>query len=77
MTTATDQLRQPISLLENVPDMLREKRDAMGISQREAARQIGISFSTVSRIEAGEWGAVKSWIAILKWIAVGSGQEPE
>jgi len=38
---------------EPIGDRLREARTAAGLSQRKLSREIGVSFSTISRIEAG------------------------
>jgi transcriptional regulator with XRE-family HTH domain len=40
--------------LEDIGTRLREKRDSMGISQRELARRIGLSASMISQIESGQ-----------------------
>lgn len=40
-------------VIDNLPLLVREARRARGLSQRAAADQIGVAFSTVSRSEAG------------------------
>jgi transcriptional regulator with XRE-family HTH domain len=40
--------------LEDIGSRLREKRDSVGISQRELARRIGLSASMISQIESGQ-----------------------
>ena len=40
--------------LEDIGTRLREKRDSVGISQRELARRIGLSASMISQIESGQ-----------------------
>lgn len=56
-------------LLTSLPLLLREARRQRRLSQRAAAEQLGCSFSTVSRIEAGEDCALSNAVAVLKWIA--------
>ncbi|MFE7868829.1 helix-turn-helix domain-containing protein [Micromonospora humida] len=62
-----------ISVLSALPLLLRETRRARGLSVRAAAREIGCSFATVSRIEAGEDCALSNAVAILWWIATPPG----
>ncbi len=40
--------------LEDIGTRLRQKRDRVGISQRELARRIGLSASLISQIESGQ-----------------------
>ena len=55
-------------VLDNMGLLLREARRARGLSFRAAAAQIGCSFSTVSRIEAGEDARWESYSAVLRWL---------
>ena len=41
-------------LVENLPLIVLENRRRRQISLREAARELGVSFSTISRVERGE-----------------------
>lgn len=41
-----------VTLLGDLPMLVREKRRRNGLSLREAARQVGVSFST---LDCGEW----------------------
>ncbi len=63
-------------VLGSVSLLLREARRARRLSVREAARQIGCSFATVSRIEAGEDHVVSNAVAVLRWLEQPSGLEP-
>lgn len=51
---------------ESLADKLRKKRRAAGLSQRALAKQLGMSFSTISRIEAGKNfvvnGSLEAWL---------------
>lgn len=58
-----------IGVLDNLPLILRETRRRLGVGQREAGRQMGMSFSTVSRIEAGHDCALSHAVAVLRWAA--------
>jgi DNA-binding XRE family transcriptional regulator len=53
-----------------LPAMLRTRREALGLSQRGAAEQIGISFSTVSRVEAGQQPELAPLIKVLDWLGM-------
>lgn len=41
------------SFIEGLPDRLRQSRNNLGISQRELANKIGISYTTVGAYESG------------------------
>jgi transcriptional regulator with XRE-family HTH domain len=56
------------TVLESLPDALRMTRRARGISLRGCAREIGVSFSTVTRFEGGEDVVLTHAIAIMRWI---------
>jgi transcriptional regulator with XRE-family HTH domain len=56
------------AVLESLPDALKVTRRARGVSLRECARQIGVSFSTVNRIEAGEDVVLSNAVAVMRWI---------
>lgn len=64
-----------VSVLAALPLLLRETRRQRGLSSRAAARQIGCSFSTVSRIESGEDCALSNAVAILRWIGEPTARE--
>lgn len=55
-------------VIGNLPLLLREARRARGLSQRAAAREMGISFATVSRFERGDDGMVSNAVAIMRWL---------
>lgn len=55
-------------VIANLPLLVREARRGRRLSQRGAAEQIGISFSTVSRMEAGEDCVLSNVIAVLRWL---------
>jgi len=55
-------------VLGNLPLLLREARRARGLSLRAAAAQLGIGFTTVSRMESGEDCALSSAMAVLRWL---------
>lgn len=60
--------REIADLLDDLPIALRTVRRSRGLSLREVARQTGISFSTVLRIEAGEGCHLDNVLAILRWL---------
>jgi transcriptional regulator with XRE-family HTH domain len=67
MSTPTP-YRELAALVDNLPLLLREARRARGLSQRAAARELGCSFSTVSRMEAGDDCALSNAVAVLRWL---------
>jgi len=69
--TAYEELARVIELL---PDLVREKRRRDQLSIREAARQTGMSFATVSRYEARQGDLqVDNLLALLRWVGQPSG----
>jgi len=69
MSRALTPYTEIIDLIGNLPLILRETRRARGMSQRAVARTIGMSFSTICRIENGEDANVSNVVAILRWMA--------
>lgn len=68
MTRATRPYADAIATIEELPTMLRIVRRLRGISLRTAAEEIGISFSTVDRIERGEECYLSAALACLRWV---------
>ena len=55
-------------LLEALPVAVRERRRSLGLSQREAADVLGLSPSTLSRLEAGEDFNSRALPVLLAWL---------
>lgn len=55
-------------VIGSLPLLLREARRARGISQRQAAAQLGMSFATISRMEAGADCVLSNAVAVLWWL---------
>lgn len=55
-------------VIEHLPLLVHSARRARRLSQRQVAAQAGMSFSTISRIEAGEELSTVSLCAILRWL---------
>lgn len=55
-------------VLTNLPLLLRETRRRRGLSLRAAARELEMSFSTVSRFENGEDIVLSNAVDILRWV---------
>lgn len=55
-------------VIATLPILLREARRARGLSQRAAARELGFTFSTVSRLEAGHDIVLSHAVAVLHWL---------
>lgn len=58
-----------IEALESLGLSLKAVRLSRGKSLRKCATEIGISFSTVTRIESGEACDTTSALAVLRWLA--------
>lgn len=55
-------------VLDNLPLLLRETRRRRGLSLRATAKEVGTSFSTVTRFENGEDIMLSHASAVLRWI---------
>lgn len=55
-------------VIGRLPLLLREARRARGLSQRKAAAELGMSFSTVWRMEEGNDCALSNAVAVLRWL---------
>lgn len=55
-------------VLAALPLLLREARRQRRLSVRAAAEEINCSFSTISRIEAGNDCALSNAAAVLRWL---------
>lgn len=75
--TAPLALGDVVLTLHALPGLVREHREGRGLSVRAAALEAGVSFSTLSRAERGEFGrdrgiSVGCAIKLLRWIDAGS-----
>ena len=57
-----------IAALDNLPGTLRTMRQLRGLSQRAAAKEIGVGYNTVSRLEEGHNVNVVVVRAVLVWL---------
>ena len=55
-------------LVENLPLIVLENRRRRQISLREAASELGVSFSTISRVERGEDFNTRILSDLLRWL---------
>jgi transcriptional regulator with XRE-family HTH domain len=55
-------------VLANLPLIVRERRRQRRLSVRAAGAEIGISFSTISRLENGDDMNESSLAAVLRWL---------
>ena len=55
-------------VLSSLALLLREARRARGLSMRAAAKEIGVSFSTVHRIENGDDCVLSNAVAVFRWL---------
>lgn len=60
-------------VLDALPALVQEKRRRDGLSLRQAADRMGMSFSTVQRCEAGRDLALSNVVLFLQWLG---GVEP-
>lgn len=57
-----------LAVIDALPSVLRTVRIFRGLSLREAAQQMGMSFSTLTRIENGEECNLSNARAAIAWI---------
>ncbi|MFG2165537.1 helix-turn-helix domain-containing protein [Micromonospora chersina] len=55
-------------VLADLPRLLRAERRRRQLSVRAAARELGCSFATVSRIESGEDCVLSNAVTVLRWL---------
>lgn len=55
-------------VLQLLPVLVREKRRLRGLSLRQAAKEIGVSFNTVTRFERGEDAVMSTVVAVFRWL---------
>jgi DNA-binding XRE family transcriptional regulator len=55
-------------LLSRLGLILREARRARGLSQRAAAAELHLSYSTISRIENGEDCDLSNAVTVIRWL---------
>jgi transcriptional regulator with XRE-family HTH domain len=55
-------------VLDQLPMLCKEKRRREGLSLREAAKQMGVAFSVVTRFENGTGVHLDSAKAVLRWL---------
>ena len=60
--------RELATLLDNLPMLLREARRGRQLSGRAAGAEIGISVSTISRVENGAECSLPNAVAVLRWL---------
>jgi transcriptional regulator with XRE-family HTH domain len=64
MTPAAARVR-----LDQLPHMLKAERDRRGLSMRDAAAEMLLSPSTMTRVEAGDyWPDLAGFLAIAAWL---------
>lgn len=68
MTARPTPYAELAEVIGHLPLLLREARRARGLTQRAAASQLGMSFSTISRMENGEDCALSNATAVLRWL---------
>jgi uncharacterized protein YerC len=56
------------TILDALPLLLREGRRYRRLSMRAAAEQMGLSFSTLSRVESGSECVLSAAVTILRWL---------
>ena len=57
-----------IDALTSLPAAITAMRRSRGVSLRAVAREAGVSFSTVTRMEHGEDATIGSAVAMMRWL---------
>jgi transcriptional regulator with XRE-family HTH domain len=61
--------------LANIPTLLRKARHTRHLSVRAAAKQLDMSFATVSRIESGKDHMLSKTVKVLQWLDDNNSEE--
>lgn len=56
------------NLLEQLPLLVHERRRTYRLSLRAAAKQAGVSFSTMTRFEKGQDAVLSNALLMLRWL---------
>lgn len=57
--------------LEQLPNMLRAERERRGLTMRQAAKEMQLSPSTMTRVEGGEtWPDLAGFLAMVAWLRI-------
>lgn len=70
--------RELAQIITDLPLIVRSARRARGLSLRAAAKEAGMSFSSLTRLENGAGSTVSVLIAVLQWLdqtGPGSGRQ--
>lgn len=63
------------SLVERLPDLVRDARRARGLTLRDVSAQCGVDHSTISRIEDRRGAALAgNVVALLRWLDQSDGR---
>jgi transcriptional regulator with XRE-family HTH domain len=57
-----------VATLVDLPDIVSARRERRQLSLREAAAEIGISHTTLARVEQGSTCSIENLIRILEWL---------
>lgn len=57
-----------LRVLDNLPLLVLEKRRRLGLSQRAAAKQTGLTFSTICRAEQGYDMHLSTAMQLVEWV---------
>ena len=64
----------PDLTVSDLGQLVREKRTSEQLSVRQAAAQAGVSFSTVSRVEAGAQPDLATFLSLSGWLGLDPGR---
>ena len=56
------------SAIESIPVAIRTRRERLGLSLRQVADAAGLSFMTVSRVEAGKGFDARTAVRLMRWL---------
>lgn len=68
MATDLSTFAELAEAIEGLPLIVLSARRSHHLSQRQLAKATGLSFSTISRIEAGREMSTVSLLVILRWL---------
>jgi transcriptional regulator with XRE-family HTH domain len=68
MSTSADELARLVAVVDAVPELVRRRRAALGLSTRACARAVGVSAPAVLRCEQGAPLTAPMLRAFLAWL---------
>jgi transcriptional regulator with XRE-family HTH domain len=62
-------LLMTVRVMNDLPRLLQARREHLGLSLRDVAREVDLSHSTVTRLASGKDVSLETAVVIVRWLA--------